>query len=160
MFAKTLLLYQIAGRTGQVCRVLLFQRVNLKIHFFQITQNPRIGCDDTRCVYACNGARIYQCRISTFNVCKFYHFGDMAVAAADEIIISGASHAATIMRVVGNENTPTTELQCCIHPVVNKVTVGFGRQVGNGHHVAKVVAVYYMHAKAKLERGSQCIGAN
>ena len=97
--------------------------------------------------------------MSAFNVRKCHHLGDMAVPAADEIVITGTSHAAAIMRVVCDENAPPAEFQRGIHSMVNEITSGFCHQIMDGHRIAKIVAMYHMHGKAKLERGAQSVSA-
>jgi hypothetical protein len=93
-----------------------------------------------------------------FNIGKGHHLGNVAVSAANEIVIPGASHAAAIMRVMGDENAPPAQFQCRIHSVVNKFAGGFGHQIMDGHRIAKIVAMYNMDGKAKLERSAQGMG--
>lgn len=102
-----------------------------------------------------NRARINQDGLSAFNVVKGHHLGDMAVAAADKIEIAGTGHAVAIMRIVGDKNAPSAEFKRGIHAVVNKMAIGFSHQVLDGHRIAKIVAVYHMYRKAKLQGCAQ-----
>jgi hypothetical protein len=79
----------------------------------------------------------------------------MAVTAADEIILSGAGHAITIMGVVGDENAPSAKFKRGIHSMINKLAGGFCRQILHRHLVANIVAMHDMYRKSKLEGGSQ-----
>ena len=138
----------------------MLQRVDFKSHAFQVAQYPGIGCDDARCMDTGNCARINQCGMPALNVRMRNDLGYMAVAATDKIVISGARHAVAVMRIVGNEYPPPGKFQRGIHSMVNKIAAGFRHQILYGHHVAKIVAVYDMHGKAKLERGTQGIGTD
>ena len=109
-------------------------------------------------MYAGNGARINQRGMSAFNVCKCHHLGYMTVTAADEIILSGTSHAMTIMGVVGDEYAPSAKFQRGIHPMVNQFAGGFCRQILHRHLIANIVAMHDMYRKSKLERGAQGMG--
>jgi len=101
------------------------------------------------------GAGIHQDGMSALNVFKVHYLCDMAVTAADKIVISGAGHAVAIMRIVSDKNAPSAEFKGCIHAVVYKMAVGFCHQILDGHRVAEIVAVYHMYRKAKLQGCAQ-----
>lgn len=102
-----------------------------------------------------NSAGINQNGVSAFNIFKGHYLGDMAVSAADKIVISCAGHAVAIMWIVSDKNAPSAEFKGGIHAVVYKMAVGFCHEILDGHRVAEIVAVYHMYRQAKLEGCAQ-----
>ena len=98
---------------------LLRQRMNVKSHTFQITQNPGKWGNDARSMYTRNSARINQRGMTAFYVCKTDYLSNVTMPAADKIVISRAGHTASVMRIVGDKNAPIAHLQYRIHPMVN-----------------------------------------
>ncbi len=84
-------------------------------------------------------------------------FCNVTVTAADEIVISGAGHAASIMGIVCYKYAATAKLQRGIHSMINQGAAGFCHQLMDGHRIAKIVAMHDMYGKAKFEGGTQSL---
>jgi hypothetical protein len=82
----------------------------------------------------------------------------VAMAAADQVIVSGTGHAMPVMRVMGDKYSPPPKFQCRVHAVKNKAAGGLLHQVVNGLRVAKIIALHDMHGKPNLERSAYRIG--
>lgn len=107
-----------------------------------------------------NGARIDQRGMAAFNIGMLCDFGNMAVAAAHQVVIPGACHADAIMRIVGDKDTAATQLQRGIHAMINQGSCGFCHQVVHGYRVALIVAVYHVYGYACFERSAQRVCAD
>jgi len=84
----------------------------------------------------------------------------MAVAVADQVIITGAGESMTMMRHVGDVNFAPSQFKHCLFAVIGKYSRIAGHHPVQRGDVAQIVAVNGMDGQAKLKRGAQGIGAN
>ncbi len=136
------------------------QRANLKSHMLEIAQYPCARGIDTGRINAGDRARIDQQSMPPLDIGLLDNFGDVAVAAADEIVISGAGHGMAVMGIMRHKNTPPGKFQHGIQAVIDELPGRFCHQLLHGHWVADIVAMHDMQRQAEFDRSAQGLGSD
>lgn len=122
----------------------MLQRVNLKCHIGQIAQYPGVSLIHIGCTDAGNRTGVDQQSLSALDVGLPDDLRDMAVTAANQIVISGTGHASAIVGKVCCKDAPTAKFQLGILPMIDERSTGLCHQFVHRYLIAKIVAVHHV----------------
>ena len=135
----------------------MLQRVNLKCHIGQIAQYPGVCLVHIGCADAGNRTGVDQQSLSALDIGLPDDLRDMAVTAANQVVISGAGHAPAIMRVVGCKDAPSAKFQLGIIAVISKHPTGLCHQSVHRNLISEIVPVHDVKRNAQLDGCTQRI---
>jgi len=124
----------------------------LELHGLQVSQ--QIGCRVA--ADSPDGARIHQCCGTPLDIGYVFDLNFMAVAAADQVPVTGGGHGARVVRVVHQENALFGQRNTGVHAMVLNDIFRVSRELAQRVKVTRIVPVDQVHLKLVLDKAFKC----
>lgn len=135
----------------------MLQRMNLECHIGQVAQYPGKCLTNIGRPYAGNRTRVDQPSLPALDIGLPDDLRNMAVTAANQVVIPGTGHAPAIVRVVGRKDAPSAKLQFRILPVESEQPAGPCHHFMHCHSIAKIVSMNHMQRHTEFDGWTQRI---